>query len=171
MSRRASIARAAGSAVAAVSVLAACSSTARSTTSTPTSAATSTPTSAATGSVRGEPVSAFACPGPGSAAMPSRSVPAASVTELLVCSPRVPNGGEGTSVAVPRSSPHFGPLLSALSAADMPHSTGPCPLYADVAQPVVARTATGILLVHIPVDGCDHNQGAAATALRSARGG
>lgn len=63
--------------------------------------------------------------------------------------------------------PRFAPLASALSEADLPRQSGPCPLYADVVQPVLARTTSQVLWVHVPVDGCGHYRTEARAALRS----
>ena len=157
----ATVVRALAAGLTAVVLLTACSS-ARSTT------ATAPPTTGAAGPVlRGEVTGPFVCPPAGADPGSGATLPAASVTELLICSPAVPNGPRA-AVTVGPSSPQFGPLLSALSGRDEPRAAGQiCPLYADVVQPVLARTASTVLVVHIPVDSCGHYQAAARTALHS----
>lgn len=92
------------------------------------------------------------------------------MTGLLICPLQVPNATQAATSVGP-SSPWFPALLSALSASDVPRQSGPCPLYADVVQHLLARSATEVILVHIPVDGCGHYQGAAMTAISNARRG
>lgn len=60
----------------------------------------------------------------------------------------------------------FSALLRALSLPDGQASPGQaCPEYAELLPSVIASTAAGALLVHLPVDGCDHSLPAVSAAL------
>lgn len=121
---------------------------------------------ATTAAIRGAGLSGYSCHahvvGSAGSVTPSR------VIEFRLCPMQVPMQ-ERQTVTVKRSSSDFGPLLRGLSAPDEKATTGPCPMYADVPQRVIARTATGAVLVHIPVDSCGHYQRPAALALSNAR--
>lgn len=141
---------------AALTLLAACGSNARS---------SSAPPPRPAGAVlRGTVSDSFNCPPSGGGA--SSTVSTSAVTALLVC------GREGKEdVTLSPGDRRFAPLVSALSEADLPRQSGPCPLYADVVQPVLARTASQVLVVHVPVDGCGHYRTEARAALRSVTAG
>ena len=108
--------------------------------------------------LRGVPVTSFGCP-------PNQMqpvggvrvhVPASDVTEFLLCPMPFPR--HSRAVTVFAGTVHFGPLLGALTAPDMPRSTGMCPMYADAVQVILAKTRTGVVRATIPVDGCGHYQ-------------
>jgi hypothetical protein len=83
-------------------------------------------------------------------------VPARDVTEFLLCP--MPSAQHLGAVTVFAGNVHFGPLLGAFTAPDMPRSTRVCPMYADAVQVILARTRTGVMRATIPVDGCGHYQ-------------
>ncbi|HVT21253.1 MAG TPA: hypothetical protein VHE57_07700 [Mycobacteriales bacterium] len=92
----------------------------------------------------------------------------AAVTTLRVCPVVAPSpfNKPATAVTLPVGDPRFTDLLRALSLPDLPRAKGMmCPLYADLVQPVLARTASTAILVHLPVDGCDHVLSSVRSAL------
>jgi hypothetical protein len=118
-------------------------------------------------SIRGPEMSAYSCHG--HVVGHSGGVTPSRVTAFRLCPLNAPNSVRKT-VTVLRGDGDFARLLRALSAPDLPPYDGPCPMYADLPQRVLAETATGARLVHIPVDGCGHYQSAALSALSAARG-
>jgi hypothetical protein len=86
---------------------------------------------------------------------PLVSLPASAVQAFLLCPLRLPTGS-GKAVLVPRSAPGFPGLLALLSSPDQPRTKQLCPMYADMPQVILARTADGAYVVHIPVDACGH---------------
>jgi hypothetical protein len=129
-------------------------------------ASASAQTSTTTPSIRGAALSVYSCHAQevGQAA----SVAPAQVLQFRLCA--LPYQGPSShTVTIRRGDSDLGRLRRALSAPDAPKSTGACPMYADVVQQVLAKTASGYLLVHIPVDGCGHYQSAALAALNAAR--
>lgn len=155
----------------AAATVTACASTSPSgsgaTTSVPESTTT---TSAGPRELRGSPVARFACPTtPTEGGRAPVRVAVSSVTGVLLCPTATPSGS-GSEVTLTPSDPAFDPLLVALARPDDPRSTGPCPMYADLVQPVVARTSSVVILVHVPVDGCLHYQAPARAAIAQARG-
>lgn len=118
-------------------------------------------------SVRGPHLSSFSCHG--HVVGRSAGVAPSRVTAFRLCPLDAPNSARQT-VTVRQGDPYFARLQRSLSAPDAPPYDGPCPLYADLPQRVLANTASGAVLVHIPVDGCGHYQPAARSALYAARG-
>ena len=118
-------------------------------------------------SIRGASLSGFACHS--HRIGHSAKVTPSSVTKFRLCPLNVPEQ-QSRTVTVGRGNENFAALSSSLSAPDEPAYDGPCPMYADVPQRVIAQTSSGAVLVHIPVDGCGHYQRAATTALSNARG-
>jgi hypothetical protein len=91
------------------------------------------------------------------------------VTEFRLCPIEEPDGSSRT-VTVASGDRDFVQLRRALSAPDeQPKTSLACPMYANVPQRVLAKTTSGTLLVHIPVDSCGHYQAAASEALATAR--
>jgi hypothetical protein len=123
-------------------------------------------TQSARPTIRGAQVPTFSC---GARATTQQvEVAPAAVTGLLLCR-SVPVYNR--VVRVTPSDRVFTALVRALSVPDEPRASGACPAYADVPQPVVARTASETLVVHIPVDGCGHYQREPLQALHAARTG
>lgn len=141
----------------------ACSSSARvgppSSSNTSLSSSSLSASSTARGAVlRGVPVTSFDCSPnltPGVGGVPVQ-VPARDVTGFLLCP--MPSPQHSRAVTVVAGNVHFGSLLGALTAPDMPRSTGRCPMYADAVQVILAKTRTGVMRATIPVDGCSHYQ-------------
>jgi hypothetical protein len=106
--------------------------------------------------LRGVPVTSLHCPPNLMQGVGGVPVPARDVTEFLLCP--MPSPQRSTAVTVIAGTVHFGPLLAALTAPDLPRSTGVCPMYADAVQVILARTQSGVMRVTIPVDGCGHYQ-------------
>jgi hypothetical protein len=128
-------------------------------TSPPSSSPSASSSPAARGAVlRGLPVTSFACPpnlirAVGGVPVP---LPASDVTEFLLCPMPFPQ--HSRAVRVIAGNVHFGLLLRALTAPDLPPSTGLCPMYADAVQVILAKTRTVVMRAAIPVDGCGHYQ-------------
>jgi hypothetical protein len=119
--------------------------------------------------IRGTELPTFSCD-----AKPSGKalrVEPSHVVELLVCPVAAPEPFNRPSqpITLARGGTRFTELLHALSAPDEAHS-GPgqaCPAYAELVPPIVARTGSVDLLVHIPADSCGHSRPAARSALTS----
>ncbi|HVW79790.1 MAG TPA: hypothetical protein VHB69_02465 [Mycobacteriales bacterium] len=116
--------------------------------------------------IRGSALGVYSCRAQASGT--AVSVAPRQVYRFRICAQLDP-GASGRTVNVKRGDHDFARLRSALSAPDQPRTTGVCPMYADVSQAILARTASGDLLVHIPVDGCGHYQSAALAAISAAR--
>lgn len=131
--------------------------------------ARSAPPSAA---IRGSALSAFACSAkPGAQQL---SVDPATVVELRVCalSAPAPFNRPAHAISLSRSSAGFDGLLRALSLPDESSTPGQmCPEYAELRAPILARTASQDLLVHLPADGCDHTLPAVSSALAAVTNG
>jgi hypothetical protein len=93
---------------------------------------------------------------------------ARDIHRLVLCA--LPTSRSRTTVILRPGDSAFAPLVTALAEPDAAKSTGPCPEYADLTQLIFATTTAGRVLVHIPVDGCDHYEGDALKALNQARG-
>jgi hypothetical protein len=118
--------------------------------------------------LRGIPVRNFQCP-PRPASSRVSSIPIEGVQALLLCPTSAP-GRSLKTVKVGANQPSFEVLVSALSAADEPPTSGAvCPAYADLLQYVLAKTRTGEYQVSIPTDACGHYQRGALDALNDAR--
>jgi hypothetical protein len=123
----------------------------------PSSSPSASSTSSARGAVlRGVKVALLHCPPNLMQGVGGVPVPARDVTEFLLCP--MPSLQHSTAVTVVAGTVHFGPLLAALTAADLPRSTRVCPMYADGVQVILASTQSGVMRVTIPVDGCGHYQ-------------
>jgi hypothetical protein len=119
--------------------------------------------------LRGVPVRSFDCSQPvvSSGAGP---VPIEAAQAFLLCPLGTP-GQQSNAVAIGPNDPVFDALVAALSAADVPPTSGAvCPAYADLTQVVLAKTTSRVYQVSIPIDGCMHYQRDALDALRRARG-
>ena len=116
--------------------------------------------------IRGARLASFSCQ---AASDPGRavSVSPVQVVRLRLC-PVQGNEFEPTATVRP-AYVGFSHLLDVLGAPDEPRSSDPCPEYADLQQTIVADTPAGAVLVHIPVDGCEHYQRPALDALQQAR--
>lgn len=158
-----------------VSLIAACGSSGR--VSTPGSTSTtlgrdSTSTSLRTQLprvLRGVPARDFECshPAVSSGVTP---VPIEAVQALLLC-PLGTGGRPSKAVTVGTNDPVFEVLVRALSAADLPPTSGAvCPAYADLSQVVLAKASGRVYQVSIPSDACMHYQRDALDALSRARG-
>jgi hypothetical protein len=119
--------------------------------------------------IRGTALPTFSCHvAAGSRAVQVRS---AAVLEVRLCPLSAPAPFSRRAVTVTARSVGFTQLVSALSLPDVTRSPGMmCPEYAELLQPVIARTASTALLVHLPVDGCDHTLAAVSSALAAVRG-
>ncbi|MGN6473445.1 MAG: hypothetical protein ACTHK4_07325 [Mycobacteriales bacterium] len=101
-------------------------------------------------------------------------LPAASVRELRICPVVAPSpfNRPQHAITLAPGSTHFEALLSALSLPDGVRAPNVmCPAYAELIQPVHAQTGSGPLLVHLPVDGCDHTLPAVSAALNAVLNG
>lgn len=132
-------------------VTAACGSSA------PPSAGNRPPATAGSGGViRGERLPSYACPTGRTASTGAQvTVAPSAVTGILLCPLSSPLM-TGRLVRLTPTDVGFDSLTRALALPDQSPSPGVCPMYADVPQTVVADTADGALLVHIPVDACRH---------------
>jgi hypothetical protein len=102
---------------------------------------------------------------------PTLTVPASAVTTLLLCPPETPHQQQ-KPVTVTGSNRGFEPLLTALAAPDEPRQAGQaCPALAVVPSPILARTASGSVLVKVPVDGCGFPRASVEAAINEAKGG
>jgi hypothetical protein len=120
-------------------------------------------------SIRGSWLFGFSCHARG--VQPRDGLPTGRVLDFRLCPLEVPNGTSGV-VTVAKSNSDFVALRRALTAPDEPPvKNQACAMYADLPQRVLAKTTTGVLLVHIPVDSCGHYQPAATAALAAARAG
>ena len=92
------------------------------------------------------------------------------VVQFVICPQMIVSSTVRPSVVIAASDAvHFGALVQALSAADLPSQPGQaCPMYADLPQVVFARSAPRIWLLHLPVDSCHHYQAAVLAAIRAA---
>jgi len=116
--------------------------------------------------IRGTELPAFGCgaKADGTALM----VAPADVIELRVCPVVAPSpfNRPPQPITLARGSTRFEALVSALSLPDGERAAGVmCPEYAELLQPVLARTESTALLVHLPVDGCDHTLAPVSAAL------
>jgi hypothetical protein len=119
--------------------------------------------------IRGTLLPTFSCDA--SAAGGAVQVGSADVLEVRLCPLAAPPPFDRPAATLTAGSAGFARLLSALSLPDVAPSPGTmCPEYADLVQPVIARTASAALLVHLPVDGCDHTLPAVSSALAAIRG-
>ena len=121
--------------------------------STPSVSSSSTSGSAV---LRGVPVTSFDCRPNLTQGASGVQVPAPDVSEFLLCP--MPSAQHSRAATVVAGNLHFGPLLDALTATDIPRSTRRCPMYAEAVQVILAKTRTGVIRVKIPVDGCGHYQ-------------
>jgi hypothetical protein len=117
--------------------------------------------------LRGVAVRRFVCP-PHRVSAAQQVTPIGQPRALLLCPLSVP-GPTGRPVRVTPQQAQFAALIDALSAPDVPLTTGACPAYADVPQFVLASSPRGVFEVSIPVDACHHYQQAALDALSRAR--
>jgi hypothetical protein len=118
------------------------------------------------GWIRGDAIGVFSCTAKSEGT--SVRVAPSTVSEIRVCPLKTPVGTHH-AYAIERGSPQFAPLVRALAAPDGKHTPGVmCPMYAQLIQPVIADSASGPLLVHVPVDGCGHYLPGAMSALTAA---
>lgn len=93
------------------------------------------------------------------------------VKQIRLC-PLQTATGRGPADTLGPGDPSFARLLDALTTPDGHSRPGTaCPEYADVTQNVIARTASGPALLHIPVDGCGHYLSGPLSILTAARRG
>lgn len=119
--------------------------------------------------LRGVPVRSFECSHPAVSSGVS-PVPIEAAQAFLLCPLGTP-GRPSKAVTVGANDPVFEVLVRALSAADVPPTSGAvCPAYADLSQVVLAKTTGRVYQVSIPTDACRHYQHDALDALNRARG-
>jgi hypothetical protein len=117
--------------------------------------------------LRGVRVKVLTCPA--RAVSPAASpTPIGAVQTILLCPLDVPNSSS-KPVTLRTGQPEFTVLSTALSVADETPSTGPCALYADAPQTVLAQAREGVYQISIPTDACRHYQRDALEALDRAR--
>lgn len=118
-------------------------------------------------SIRGSELSGFSCRG--HVIDSTDATPPQQVTAFRLCPLGYP-GQAGRAVTIRPGDVDFIPLRRALAAPDVPPNHDQfCPMYALLPQRVLAETASGTVLVHIPTDSCGHYESAAEQALAAAR--
>lgn len=117
-------------------------------------------------SIRGSDLPGFSCKA--TSGGQSLSVKPAAVIELRVCALAAPSpfNRPPHPISLARSTTGFAALLRALSLPDASPTPGQmCPAYAELRPAILARTGSQAMLVHEPVDGCDHALPAVSAAL------
>jgi hypothetical protein len=117
--------------------------------------------------IRGFRLNAFACD---AHRLPGKSVSTGvnTVTGLIVCpAPRLAHTRTTTTTITASAAADSG-LFAALSARDQPMTTGPCTAVGELPIRMIAKTAAGPLLVHIPAGVCGQYQNPALRALARA---
>ncbi|HVV75794.1 MAG TPA: hypothetical protein VHC43_07130 [Mycobacteriales bacterium] len=127
--------------------------------------------SAGPSGIRGTELASFGCP-PKPTGTAAKVAPS-SVVELTVCPTLAPSpfNKPDRAISLARDSTRFETLLTALSLPDQAAAKGElCPEYAELIAPIIAKTASTSLLVHVPSDGCGHMLPAVRTALSAVTG-
>lgn len=113
------------------------------------------------GQPAGFSVRAFPKAGPGCPAGPGvggrlQPLDVSQITRFVICGQQVPFGNQHT-VQIARSDSRFAVLARYLARPDGGgQAQRICPMYATVPLIVLAETASGWYVVHVPTDGCQH---------------
>ena len=121
----------------------------------------------AAGKITGTRLTAFACPTqPGHGA--AVSLAASALTKLRLCP--LPVLRSSSAVTLAPKAAIYSRLVRSLTLPDQKASPSEvCPMFANVPQLVIGETASGAVLIHIPVDGCGHYLSQSLSALTAAR--